>query len=119
MDELKIPEERNDPKKASGWPFSKKEWTEAWKQLEERARQRPGLHLLVALVIGYFLQIIPFRSLFVLTLKFCLILARPVLFMACAFQLAKYVIKHSNSGDRATLNRGDESGRYRKACSPR
>ena len=59
----------------------------------------------MALVIGYFLQIIPFRSLFVLTLKFCLILARPVLFMACAFQLAKYVIKHSNSGDRATLNR--------------
>ena len=24
MDELKIPEERNDPEKTSGWPFSKK-----------------------------------------------------------------------------------------------
>ena len=24
MEELKIPEERNDPKQASGWPFSKR-----------------------------------------------------------------------------------------------
>ena len=42
MEELKIPEERNDPKQASGWPFSKKEWTEAWKQLEERLANARG-----------------------------------------------------------------------------
>ena len=73
----------------------------------------------MALAVGYLLQIIRFRSLLVLVVKLCLILARPVLFLVCAFQLAKYMIKASNSGDRATLNRGDESGRYRKACSPR
>jgi hypothetical protein len=61
--------------------------------LEERIRQEPLQHLLMALVIGYLLQIIPFRSFLVLGLK----LARPVLFLACAFQLAKYVSKGSNS----------------------
>ena len=68
MDELKTPEERNDPQKSSGWPFSK-ELTEAWGQLEERTRQRPGLHLLVALVVGYFLQLVPFRGLLMLILS--------------------------------------------------
>ena len=99
MDELKTPEEgsmANNPEKPSEWLLSKK-WKEAWEQLEERVRQRPGLHLLVALVIGYILQIIPFRSLIVLALKLCLILARPALFLVCAFQLAKHVSKGSNS----------------------
>jgi hypothetical protein len=77
----------------SRWPFSEK-WTKAWKQLEEQVRQRPGPHLLIAFAIGYFLQIIPFESLLVLAVK----LARPVLFLVCAFQLAKYVRKGSNSG---------------------
>jgi hypothetical protein len=47
MDEIKTPEEEsraNNPEKPSGRLFSE-EWTEAWKQLEERIRQRPGLHL--------------------------------------------------------------------------
>jgi hypothetical protein len=52
----------------------------------------------MALVIGYLLQIIPFRSLLGLALKLCLILVRPVLFLTCAFQLAKYLSKGSNSG---------------------
>ena len=92
MDQMETPEGQNNPEKPSAWPFSE-EWTEAWKQLEERIRQDPLQHLLMALVIGYLLQIIPFRSFLVLGLK----LARPVLFLACAFQLAKYVSKGSNS----------------------
>lgn len=42
MDELKIQKSETIPKKASGWPFSKKEWTEAWKQLEERLANARG-----------------------------------------------------------------------------
>ena len=72
MDEIKT---LNNPEKSSR-PFSE-EWTEAWKQLEERVRQRPGPHLLMAFAIGYFLQIIPFENLLVLAVK----LARPVLFL--------------------------------------
>jgi hypothetical protein len=97
MDEIKTSEERNNPEKPSGRAFSD-EWTEAWKQLEDRVRQRPGLHLLMALAIGYLMQIIPLRNLLVLAAKLCLIVARPVLFLVCAFQLAKYMSKGSNSG---------------------
>ena len=100
MDEIKTPEEgstANKPEKPRGRLFSE-EWTEAWKQLEERVRQRPGPHLLMALAIGYLLQMIPFRSLLVLAVKLCLILVRPVLFLVCAFQLAKYMSKSANSG---------------------
>jgi hypothetical protein len=89
MDEIKT---LNNPEKSSR-PFSE-EWTEAWKQLEERARQRPGPHLLMAFAIGYLLQIIPFENLLVLAVK----LVRPILFLVCAFQLAKYISKRSNSG---------------------
>ena len=89
MDEI---ENLNNPEKSSR-PFSEK-WTEAWKQLEEQVRQRPGPHLLMAFAIGYILQIIPFENLLVLAVK----LARPVLFLVCAFQLAKYISKGSNSG---------------------
>jgi hypothetical protein len=39
------------------------------------------------------LQIIPFESLLLLAIK----LARPILFLVCAFQLAKYMNKGSNS----------------------
>jgi hypothetical protein len=100
MDEIKTPEEgsmANNPEKPRGRLFSE-EWTEVWKQLEERIRQRPGPHLLMAFAIGYLLQIIPFRSLLVLAGKLCLMLVRPVLFLVCAFQLAKYVGKGSSSG---------------------
>jgi len=81
----------NNQKKSS-WPFSK-EWTKAWKQLEEQVRERPGPHLLMAFAIGYFLQIIPFENLLVLAVR----LARPVLFLVFAFQLAKYLSKSSDS----------------------
>ena len=47
----------------------------------------------MALAIGYLLQIIPFRRLLVLAVKLCLKLARPVLFLFCAFQLCKYISK--------------------------
>jgi hypothetical protein len=57
MDEIKNPEEPNNPEKRSAWPFSE-EWTEAWKQLKERVRQGPRQHILMALGIGYLLQII-------------------------------------------------------------
>jgi hypothetical protein len=88
MDEIRT---LNNPDE-SRQPFSKK-WTEAWKQLEERVRQRPGPHLLMTFAIGYFLQIIPFESLLLLAVK----LARPILFLVCAFQLVKYINK-DNSG---------------------
>ena len=81
----------NSPDKSSR-PFSR-EWTQAWKQLEEQVRQRPGPHLLMTFAIGYFLQIIPFESLLLLAVK----LARPILFLVFAFQLAKYISKGSNS----------------------
>jgi hypothetical protein len=93
MDEI---ETLNNQKTSSG-PFSK-EWTKAWKQLEEQVRERPGPHLLMAFAIGYFLQIIPFENLLVLAVR----LARPVLFLFFAFQLAKHISKGSNSG--AELN---------------
>jgi hypothetical protein len=84
----------NNPDESSR-PFSK-EWTEAWKQLEEQVRQRPGPHLLTSFAIGYFLQIIPFESLSLLAVK----LARPntlSCFLVCAFQLAKYINCYINS----------------------
>ena len=96
MDEIKTPEEglmANNPEKPSKGIFPE-EWKEAWKQLEEQVRQRPGPHLLMAFAIGYFLQIIPFENLLVLSVK----LARPVLFLVCAFKLAKYISKGSHSG---------------------
>ena len=88
MDEMKT---NKDPDESSR-PFSKG-WTEAWKQLEERVRQRPGPHLLMTFAIGYFLQIIPFESLLLLAVK----LTRPILFLVFAFQLAKYINKGSHS----------------------
>ena len=100
MDEIKIPEEGSTAKKTRkprGYLFSE-DWTEAWKQLEERVGHRPGPHLLLALAIGYLLQIIPFRRLFVLAVKLCLRLAGPALFLFCAFKLFKYISKGSNSG---------------------
>jgi hypothetical protein len=95
MDELKNTEKRNDAKTSAGWPFSE-ELTEAWERLEKRTQQQPRLHLLVALLLGYLLQVIPIRSLLMLTVKLCLILARPLVFVVCALQLAKYVSKNSN-----------------------
>jgi hypothetical protein len=89
MDEIKT---LNNPAETSR-RFSR-EWTEAWKQLEEQVRQRPGPHLLMTLAVGYFLQIIPFESLLLLAVK----LARPILFLVFAFQLVKYINKGSNSG---------------------
>ena len=88
MDEI----ETLNYQKKSSWPFSK-EWTKAWKQLEEQVRERPGPHLLMAFAIGYFLQIIPFENLLVLAVR----LARPVLFLVFAFQLAKHLSKSSDS----------------------
>jgi len=49
MDHMKTPEEPNSSEKPGAWPFLE-EWTEAWKQLEERVRQGPRQHLLMALV---------------------------------------------------------------------
>ena len=88
MDEI---ETLNNQTKSS-WPFSE-EWTKAWKQVEEQVRERPGPHLLMAFAIGYFLQIIPFENLLVLAVR----LARPVLFLVFAFQLAKHLSKSSDS----------------------
>lgn len=86
-----------NPEKPSR-PLFSEQWAEAWQQVEERVRQQPGLHLLMALAIGYLLQVIPFRSLLVLAGKICLKLAGPALLLFCAFLLAKYVRMGSSSG---------------------
>ena len=99
MDEIKAPEEgsmANNPEKPSKRLFPE-EWKEAWKKLEEQVRHRPGPHLLMALAIGYLLQIVPVRSLLALAGKLCLMLAWPVLFLVCALQLAKYLRKAPSS----------------------
>jgi hypothetical protein len=44
-------------------------WEAAWKHLEERVRQRQGLHVLIAIALGYVLQAIPLRSVLVLAVK--------------------------------------------------
>ena len=106
MDPMKTLEDQDNPHNPSVWQFFE-EWTHAWKQLEERVRQRPGLYVLMALAIGYVLQVIPFRSLLMLVLKLCLILARPVLFLYCAFQLAKDI-------SRARRGEADHRFNFRK-----
>ena len=92
MQLMKTLEDQPDAHRASVGPFSE-EWAVAWKQFEERVRQRPGLHVLIALAVGYVLQIVPLRSLLVLAVKLCLKSALPVLFLFCAFQLAKDISK--------------------------
>jgi ElaB/YqjD/DUF883 family membrane-anchored ribosome-binding protein len=62
-------------------------------EAEAYVRDNPTKAALMAVGVGYLLQIIPFRSLLLLALKLCLKLARPVLFLFCAFQLSKYIIK--------------------------
>ena len=70
-------------------PFSQG-WAEAWKRLEERVRQRPGLHVLIAIALGYVLQALPLRSVIILVVKLFLKLALPILFLFCAFQITKH-----------------------------
>jgi ElaB/YqjD/DUF883 family membrane-anchored ribosome-binding protein len=62
-------------------------------EAEAYVRDNPAKAVLMAAGVGYLFQIIPFRSLLLLALKLCLKLARPVLFLFCAFQLSKYIIK--------------------------
>jgi hypothetical protein len=88
MEQMKTLEQQNDAHKASARSFSEG-WEEAWKHLEERVRQRPGLYVLIAIALGYVLQAIPLRSVLVLAVKLCLRLALPILFLFCAFQVTK------------------------------
>ena len=88
MEQIKTLEQQDDTDKASARPFSDK-WEEAWKHLEERVRERPGLHVLIAIALGYVLQAIPLRRVLVLAVKLCLRLALPILFLFCAFQVTK------------------------------
>ena len=88
MEQMKTLEQHDDAHKASARPFSER-WEEAWKHLEERVRQRPGLHVLIAIALGYVLQTIPLRSVLVLAVKLCLRLALPILFLYCAIQVTK------------------------------
>jgi hypothetical protein len=70
--------------------FQAKNWQA---EAETYVRGNPTRAVLMAVGGGYLLQIIPFRSLLLLALKLCLKLARPVLFLFCAFQLSKYIVK--------------------------
>jgi hypothetical protein len=92
MDPIKTLEDQVEPHKASTRSFSE-EWAQAWRQFEERVRQRPGQHVLMAFGTGYVLQIVPLRSLLVLIVKLCLRLALPAFFLFCAFQLTKDISK--------------------------
>ena len=88
MEQIKTLEQQDDADKAPARPFSDG-WEEAWQQLEERVRQRPGLHVLIAIALGYVLQTLPLRSVLVLAVKLCLRLALPILFLFCAIQVTK------------------------------
>jgi hypothetical protein len=66
---MKTIEDQDEVHKAPVRPFSE-EWAEAWKQLKERVRRRPALHILIAIALGYSLQIIPLRSILVLVFWF-------------------------------------------------
>jgi hypothetical protein len=74
----------NNPEKPAKRLFAE-EWKEAWKKLEEHVRHRPGPHLLMALAIGYLLQIVPVRSLLVLAGKLCLMLDLQSIDAVCVF----------------------------------
>ena len=84
MEQIKTLEQQDDADRASARPFSKG-WEAAWKHLEERVRQRPGLHVLIAITLGYVLQAIPLRSVLVLAVKLCLRLA-----LLCSFCFALF-----------------------------
>ena len=88
MEPMKTLEQQDVAQRASARTFSEA-WAAAWNHLEERVRQRPGLHVLMAIALGYVLQVIPSRSLLVLAVKLCLQLALPILFLFCAFEVTK------------------------------
>ena len=88
MELMKTLAEQEHAHEAFARPFSEG-WAGAWKHLEERVRQRPALHVLIAIALGYVLQAIPLRSVIVLAVKLFLKLALPILFLICAFQITK------------------------------
>ena len=72
MEELQTPEGVllvQEPRESPVRQFAAK-WILAWEELQQRVRQEPGPHILGALALGYILQIIPFRSLLVLLIRF-------------------------------------------------
>ena len=87
MELMKTLEDQGDAHKASVGPLSE-EWAEAWKKFEERVRQRPGLHVSIALAVGYLLQIVPLRNLLVLAVKLCLKSALSVLLFQAGGDMA-------------------------------
>jgi hypothetical protein len=76
------------------------DWAQTWSRLEERVRQQPGTYVLMALAVGYVLQVIPFRSLLLLILRLSFILLRPAVFLFCVFLLAKEISRASAYRDR-------------------
>ena len=61
MHEVENPEEGKGPENSSEWPFTKK-WTQVWRRLEERTRQYPRPHLLLALLQDTFCRLFHFAA---------------------------------------------------------
>jgi len=88
MEQMKTLEQQDGARKAAARPFSEV-WEEAWRHFEERVRQQPGLHVLIAIALIFILRAIPLRRILVLAAKLCLRLALPILFLYCASQVTE------------------------------
>jgi hypothetical protein len=96
MNSTNILEMRKDARAMLQGPISEK-WKEAWQCLEGGVRRQPGMHVLIAFALGCILQTTFLRRLLLLSVKLCLALIRPVVFLGCVLLLAGEVSKASSS----------------------
>jgi hypothetical protein len=80
------------------WQSVQDRWTEGWQRLDAGVRKSPRPYLLGALALGYILQVVPWRALFVLVGVICLRLMRPLLFLVGAIKLAEFLRNQANDG---------------------
>jgi hypothetical protein len=78
------------------WQSVEDRWAEGCQRLDAEVRKSPRPYLFGALALGYILQVIPWRALFVLIGVICLRLIRPLLFLVGAIKLTEYLRKHAN-----------------------
>ena len=78
------------------WQSVEDGWTAWWQRIDAGVRQSPRPYLFGALALGYILQVIPWRALFVLIGVICLRLIRPLVFLVGAIKLAEYLRKQGN-----------------------
>lgn len=79
------------------WQSVQASWKESWSRLEARIQEDPREYFLAAIGVGYLLQFIPWRTLFLFLAELCLRLLRPVLILAAAIKLAQFAEKMGSS----------------------